>query len=1028
MPNFQYAVERDISEKVGERPSVLDWIPRTYHPDIRNNACAEDLTEFIQKALDSENTIFVPRGTYNVTQLSISPNQGFMGDSRSECILAGTDPTKFVIVCQPPILSAGYDIDSSLRLSGFSVRSKNGILIGWPDATGTDWAHQGVVKGAIIENVCLLGTYGSGVDSHYESATAVSPGELEALGIGVYLGKAYNWHIRNFDIRSFGIGIKSKGAAVSNVSNGRIWESGRWAAVEHVSNAGEWGDDNTFGPALDLLDNKRVGGILLDGVWRTKILGNFFETYTPAATYLKCVNDIGTQVSLNNITNTQQGTTPIFDLDSRYSCRMENNSFGTSAPIPPVVIGHSYWTYQQPTLWTFVNNSPEFDQVVPDYPQVEIAEYNPYLLQSNNSRDLGGIVAGSWPWITSPSTGRNVVQTTAASLIWKPSIQSRQYRNFNLIVTGRYLGIDGPPQPLNGTGYVVAKYVEGASATTLFDGYCGIRDTVQAQSALISLQGLPAESALSGHFEIELYNVEIEIERVELVPYKPDDPYVLDYDHDKRNLIGNGAVTYPWWITSPVTGRMVLQTTTADIQWRPYIQDRSERSFLITILARKIGSGGSGYTVVDYTEGATTTNLFTGYAGFSLTTEVEAKTIHVTIPASSLADGYFNILLENTEMEIERVTISPSETLPKDTRRGLVAVIGSESDGNLAGIEQVSAAQSGDAEALRMLMPTVANGYAAIGRYTDATTFLEALRIAQDRSLVGTRANTGRVPGSLALTLKNDYSPSNDNNPAVAFWNGVTGTSLYAWVIESVVAGTGAWRLINKSGASETVAIVVDDYGRVSLTGSFGSAWLHLPAASGAGKSPLKFTSGTLLTVPESGSLEFDGADLYFTAGSTRTKLTGQLPSAGGHYDQFLHVNGSTGDLEWAKVGLGNSSSVSISGGAGDFAVRDGGGALECKTFNYIAGLVATYLLGQPSFLASIAIDGGFLSSLKGQLDTHYETQSALAFDVGAILATFNFATEAYVASYVSAHPGPQGPTGPTGPQGPTGPIGPTGP
>lgn len=37
------------------------------------------------------------------------------------------------------------------------------------------------------------------------------------------------------------------------------------------------------------------------------------------------------------------------------------------------------------------------------------------------------------------------------------------------------------------------------------------------------------------------------------------------------------------------------------------------------------------------------------------------------------------------------------------------------------------------------------------------------------------------------------------------------------------------------------------------------------PGAATAGKSPLKFTSGTNLTTPEEGAIEFDGSSLYYT-------------------------------------------------------------------------------------------------------------------------------------------------------------------
>lgn len=1041
-----------ISTFVGAGKAWADLAAvQTDYPHVTSTA-QELAYAAIQSALNTGLTIEIPDGHYMLsTGLVMDATQAIAGKSRANCILEFSGTTTAISIV-PELGSFAYDIDSSLRIADLTIIARNGILIGRPDAIGAEWQTQGVVKGAILEHLCLIGKYGPvsslpdtgalpdsndagsvvvAADPLYETAVAVSDGELEPLGVGISLGKAYNWHIRNCDIRAFGIGVKSSGSAEGNLSVSRIWQCGRWVSGIHISNDGEWGDDNTLGPSLDLLDNKRVGGIYLNGTWRWRILSNFFETYTAAATYFKCVNDIGTQVSHNDITNTQQSTTPIFDLDSRYSCRMENNSFGTSSPIPPVLFGHTYWTYQQPTLWTFINNSPEFYQLNLTYPHVEVEEHDQYLFQANNARDLGGIVAGSWMWAVSPSTGRYALNTVAASLIWKPALKNRQYRNFGLFVTGRYMGINGPPQPLNGTGYVVAKYVEGATTTTLFQNYVGIRNTTEAQSKEVRFE-LPPFALGSGRFEIEVYNTEIELERMELIPYKGYDPYVLDFEHDPSNLIGNGAVNYPWWITSPVTGRQVLQTTTSDIQWEPYIQDRSQRSFIITTTARKIGSGGSGYTVVNYIEGATTTNLFTGYAGFTKTTEVEAKSIHVTIPASANASGYFNVLLVNTEMEVERVVLAPA-ALPRDTRRGIASVVGSEADGNLFALEQVSSAQTGDAAAIRMVFATDGYAYAAIGRYTDAAAFVETLRVSQNDNVVVTRKNNTTAIDQVALVLKNAYVLGNLNNPAISFWNGVTGSSAYGWICEADVAGTTGFYLKNQSGATQKVVLVVSDAGQVSLTGSFGSAYLHLPASDGAyGHAPLKIAAGTLVTVPENGAIEFDGADIYITAAGVRNKLSGQVPSVSGHTDQFLHVNGSTNVVEWSKIYLNNSSQVSIPGTAGDFAVREGGGALTNRAFNDVGADMVTYLLGSAAFKASLAADSGFRSTLEGYLDARYEKQSALGYDVSALGFWLQSAGEAYVASYVAAHPGPQGPTGPRGPTGPAstaiGPTGPTGP
>lgn len=70
----------------------------------------------------------------------------------------------------------------------------------------------------------------------------------------------------------------------------------------------------------------------------------------------------------------------------------------------------------------------------------------------------------------------------------------------------------------------------------------------------------------------------------------------------------------------------------------------------------------------------------------------------------------------------------------------------------------------------------------------------------------------------------------------------------------------------------------IDSTGRLQLGGTAGldwsvasSAFLQLPPGiAPAGCAPLKFTAGTNLSTPEAGAVEFDGAQLYLTIGSTR--------------------------------------------------------------------------------------------------------------------------------------------------------------
>src|ERR1039458_2381538 len=53
------------------------------------------------------------------------------------------------------------------------------------------------------------------------------------------------------------------------------------------------------------------------------------------------------------------------------------------------------------------------------------------------------------------------------------------------------------------------------------------------------------------------------------------------------------------------------------------------------------------------------------------------------------------------------------------------------------------------------------------------------------------------------------------------------------------------------------------------------------PGTTSAGTAPLKFISGSLLTTPETGAVEYDGTHLWLTIGSTRYQLDQQSGGSG---------------------------------------------------------------------------------------------------------------------------------------------------
>lgn len=96
------------------------------------------------------------------------------------------------------------------------------------------------------------------------------------------------------------------------------------------------------------------------------------------------------------------------------------------------------------------------------------------------------------------------------------------------------------------------------------------------------------------------------------------------------------------------------------------------------------------------------------------------------------------------------------------------------------------------------------------------------------------------------------------------------------WGIGSVLS-TQAF-VISKSGdlgGAGNLVVEIDRSTRnmgIQLSGA--TAKIHIAAGSAtAGTAPIKLTSGTNLTTPENGALEYDGTNLYFTVGGVRKTI-----------------------------------------------------------------------------------------------------------------------------------------------------------
>jgi len=146
----------------------------------------------------------------------------------------------------------------------------------------------------------------------------------------------------------------------------------------------------------------------------------------------------------------------------------------------------------------------------------------------------------------------------------------------------------------------------------------------------------------------------------------------------------------------------------------------------------------------------------------------------------------------------------------------------------------------------------------------------------------------------------------------------------------------------------------IQNDGKVAI-GSFApTAMLHIQAGTAtANTAPLKFTSGTLMTTPEAGAIEYDGTNLYYTASTTRETLNNKVSKAGdtmtgpltislpGDANTFRQVSGN------GHVLIGTATDITAYGGA-KLQVRESGSSVsDWKGRIVCGGDNAVFLMGE---------------------------------------------------------------------------------
>ncbi len=214
------------------------------------------------------------------------------------------------------------------------------------------------------------------------------------------------------------------------------------------------------------------------------------------------------------------------------------------------------------------------------------------------------------------------------------------------------------------------------------------------------------------------------------------------------------------------------------------------------------------------------------------------------------------------------------------------------------------------------MLVTGDNGGISIGPITDGLTgALNAINV------------TGSVTGNMNINVTNSNTGTSANSRLLLTTASTGGDPFVGLSVGDAtyvigVDNSDSNRLkigLGTNPSSMTSNPITIEGNRVGLGGQTApTAAVHLPAGTATSNTaPLKFTSGTALTTPEDGSIEYHGSHLYFTIGSTRYQLDQQ-------------VTGTPGDVVGPASAV-NNRIVTFDGTSGKL-IKDSGYSLPTGT------------------------------------------------------------------------------------------------
>jgi hypothetical protein len=344
-----------------------------------------DDTAAIQAAVDAGQRVHLGPGIFLTSGSGISAdvNTQIVGNGRSDTTIRHAGD-------QPAIrLSSDIEVQSGFLVHDLTIEAQRGILI---NSNGLDEANDGVILGVSLQRLFIRGTAtttgatdplwsttnlldGAGAATPSASTTTASQSvtyaDIESRhGYAISMTKVFDSTILDVSVRNSGIAWITHSCDINRWIGGRMHECG-WFHYDRRS--GTFGSQNTL-LHVDLLHNRRAGGITHDGVKFPRVTNCYYECYVDSALWIWQRDVEGSLVADNRVDDTYYQTsriTPLMLISSpEWYNKIERNhwnQFSTSWVQPVIrVIGIATVDGNHAEVLASTNNSLWWPKIAGD--------------------------------------------------------------------------------------------------------------------------------------------------------------------------------------------------------------------------------------------------------------------------------------------------------------------------------------------------------------------------------------------------------------------------------------------------------------------------------------------------------------------------------------------------------------------------------------------------------------------------------------------------------------------------------------